>query len=111
MASGDATIAAHSTSSSHETLLYSSWFCPYAQRAWIALEEKDVAYKWIEINPYEECPEGGYTKTALSIEKKRQKYPAFVKCCPKGGLLYSQPINLLKPNPEWQASSLDLKIK
>lgn len=25
--------------------LYSAWFCPFAQRAWIAAEEKGIKYK------------------------------------------------------------------
>ena len=26
---------------------YCTWFCPFAQRAWIALEEKRVAYDYV----------------------------------------------------------------
>jgi glutathione S-transferase len=29
------------------------WACPYAQRAWMAFEEKKVPYKYVETNPYE----------------------------------------------------------
>lgn len=32
--------------------LYAGWFCPFVQRAWIVLEEKELAYQYIEINPY-----------------------------------------------------------
>ena len=28
---------------------YSSWFCPFAQRTWIALEESKVNYQWNEV--------------------------------------------------------------
>jgi Glutathione S-transferase, N-terminal domain len=28
---------------------YSSWFCPFAQRTWITLEESGVNYKWNEV--------------------------------------------------------------
>jgi glutathione S-transferase len=28
------------------------WFCPFVQRAWIALEEGKVPYQYKEVNPY-----------------------------------------------------------
>jgi len=37
---GEHTIRRRSACDEPEVLLYCSWFCPYAQRAWIALEEK-----------------------------------------------------------------------
>jgi len=72
------------TSDAHaDVTFFSSWFCPYAQRAWIALEEKGVAYKYVEINPYEIGADGD-TKRALSLEQKRERYPEFVRCSPRG---------------------------
>lgn len=38
----------------NEILLFASWFCPYVQRVWIALEYKRLKYRYIEINPYAE---------------------------------------------------------
>ncbi|OCH86631.1 glutathione-S-transferase [Obba rivulosa] len=31
---------------------YAGWFCPFANRSWIALEEKGIPYQYKEINPY-----------------------------------------------------------
>lgn len=46
--------------------LYCAWFCPFAQRAWIALLEKGVPFEYIEYNPYAE------------------KTPEFLKLNPRG---------------------------
>ncbi|EME40095.1 hypothetical protein DOTSEDRAFT_179032 [Dothistroma septosporum NZE10] len=32
--------------------LYSGWFCPFVQRVWTVLEEKNIPYQYIEVNPY-----------------------------------------------------------
>lgn len=37
--------------------LYNGWFCPFAQRAWIALLEKGVDFELLEVNPYNKTPE------------------------------------------------------
>ncbi|KAI1313274.1 glutathione S-transferase [Xylaria venustula] len=47
--------ASHSTP--HDLKLYGGWFCPFVQRAWIVLYEKDIAHQYIEINPYHKAPE------------------------------------------------------
>ena len=41
------TIASHAAT--REVKLYCSWFCPYAQRAFIACEEKQLNYQYIEV--------------------------------------------------------------
>ncbi|KAH8704200.1 glutathione S-transferase [Talaromyces proteolyticus] len=38
--------------------LYAGWFCPFGmlsqiQRVWLALEEKQIPYQYIEVNPYD----------------------------------------------------------
>ena len=67
-------------------VLYGSWFCPFAQRAWIAAEESKANYQWVEINPYYVNPNqpGGYTKKAMSIQEKQAAYPGFVEASPRG---------------------------
>ncbi|ETW74827.1 glutathione S-transferase [Heterobasidion irregulare TC 32-1] len=51
-ATGEAakTVAKHTEP--QELVFYAGWFCPYAQRGWIALEEKGIPYQYKEINPY-----------------------------------------------------------
>jgi len=81
---GEATIEQRSPP--QQVILYCSWFCPYAQRAWIALEEKGIEYQYVEITPYKSDPNvpGGLTKNPMSIEEKRERYPDFVLTSPRG---------------------------
>ncbi|KAI5292450.1 hypothetical protein KEM52_006347 [Ascosphaera acerosa] len=44
------TVGEHSAPSDFK--LFSMWFCPFAQRTWIALELKKLPYQYIEINAY-----------------------------------------------------------
>ncbi|EDO48375.1 predicted protein [Nematostella vectensis] len=37
--------------------LYNAWFCPFAQRAWIAMLAKKAEFEYIEQNPYNKTPE------------------------------------------------------
>lgn len=39
-------------SKEHALKLYGSWFCPFVQRSWIVLCEKNIDHQYIEINPY-----------------------------------------------------------
>lgn len=58
----DRTIHPHATGIAAETAqqhegekalkLYAGWFCPFVQRTWITLNEKNIDYQYIEINPY-----------------------------------------------------------
>lgn len=51
-----ATAEAKKTVDAHQEpqdfVFYSGWFCPFVQRAWLALEEKGIDYEYREVNPY-----------------------------------------------------------
>lgn len=66
--------------------LYSLWLCPFAQRVWIALEEKGLPYQYIETNLYEvDVNEpGGYSGKALSLEEKKLQFPELMRISPRG---------------------------
>ena len=88
-AAGEATLKKRMNPESTEDVkftLYSGWFCPFAQRAWIAAEESGANYRWIEIDPYCVDPSrpGGYTKKAKNLEEKKKDNPGFVKASPRG---------------------------
>jgi glutathione S-transferase len=36
----------------HSLRLHGGWFCPFVQRAWIVLVEKDIPHQYVEVNPY-----------------------------------------------------------
>ena len=69
-----------------DLILYASWFCPFAQRAWIAAEECGVKYRWVEINPYrvDLKQPGGYSVQALHLDEKKALYPEFLQASPRG---------------------------
>jgi glutathione S-transferase len=46
------TVSSHSAPISGGVKLYSGWFCPFVQRVWLILEEKNIPYQYIEVNPY-----------------------------------------------------------
>ena len=60
---------------------YSAWFCPFAQRAHIALEEKCIDYQHVECTLYQG---DASTKVALPLSEKRRLNPGFVECSPSG---------------------------
>ena len=37
--------------------LYSAWYCPFAQRVWMALIYKQIKFEYVEIDPYQETAE------------------------------------------------------
>lgn len=63
-------------------VFYSTFFCPFAQRTWMALERRKINYKWIETTLYHGKPS---SKKALSIEEKRSTNgDAFIAASPRG---------------------------
>ena len=38
--------------------LYTSWFCPFAQRVQLALEVKGLPYEYIDVDPYNKSKDG-----------------------------------------------------
>lgn len=50
--SGRAATYAEKHSAPHPLILYGGWFCPFVQRAWITLHEKNIDHQYFEINPY-----------------------------------------------------------
>lgn len=50
--SGAAAELAARHSQDHPLKLYGGWFCPFVQRSWITLYEKNIPHQYIEINPY-----------------------------------------------------------
>lgn len=51
-ASGEAEKTVRAHADKQELVFYAGWFCPFVQRTWLALEEKDIAYEYHEVNPY-----------------------------------------------------------
>jgi glutathione S-transferase len=55
--SGRAAKLAELHSAPDPLILYGGWFCPFVQRSWITLHEKNIAHQYFEINPYHKDPE------------------------------------------------------
>lgn len=55
--SGRAAKFAGAHADEHPLKLYGGWFCPFVQRSWITLHEKNIPHQYIEINPYHKAPE------------------------------------------------------
>lgn len=47
--------------------LYSAWYCPFAQRAWMALLYKQIDFDSIEIDPYQQTPWWKETSRGLNL--------------------------------------------
>ena len=59
--------------------LYSAWYCPFAQRAWMTLLHKGVAFDYVEVDPYRASP------WWLGISRNRGKVPVLVAPTVKAG--------------------------
>lgn len=84
---GSITIANRKDVESPDVILFNSWFCPYGQRTWITLEELGINYKYVEVDPYHKPKSSSsekYTKIALSLSEKQNKYPLFIEASPFG---------------------------
>ena len=51
-ATGAAATYAAAHSEPQPITLYCGWFCPFAQRAWMVLHEKNIPHRYVETNPY-----------------------------------------------------------
>lgn len=51
-ATGPAKALVEKHSAEQPLKLYAGWFCPFVERVWLALEEKQIPYQYIEVNPY-----------------------------------------------------------
>ncbi|KAL2428450.1 hypothetical protein ABEF91_008615 [Exophiala dermatitidis] len=78
--SGRAAEFAKAHSAPNELILYGGWFCPFVQRSWITLHEKNIPHQYIEINPYEKDPEflklnprGLVPTLAVPVTKNKQQ--------------------------------------
>jgi glutathione S-transferase len=59
--------------------LYSAWYCPFAQRAWMTLLHKGIAFDYNEVDPYES------SDWWLEISRGRSTVPVVVVPAEDGG--------------------------
>lgn len=58
--------------------LYTAWYCPFAQRAWIGLVHKDVAFECVETDPYDK------TADWMRVSRGTGQVPVLVDECENG---------------------------
>ena len=78
--------------------LYTAWFCPFAQRAWIGLLAKNVDFEYVEQDPYNKTPEW------LAINP-RGLVPTIVH---NGKSIYDSPVCLEYIDEVWQGKGVSL---
>lgn len=71
---------------------YNGWFCPFAQRAWLALLEKGVQFSYVEQDPYNKTPEW------LAVNP-RGLVPAIVH---NGKAIYESPVCIEYVDEAWK---------
>jgi len=88
---GDATIEARlfqgslrEPPSAERPRFFSAYFCPFAQRTWIALEEKGIEYDWCEVDIYMRDKDGEETKNPKPLDVKAAENPGFIEASPRG---------------------------
>lgn len=77
---------------------YNAWFCPFAQRAWIALLEKGVEFEYVEQDPYNKTAEW------LAVNP-RGMVPALVH---NGRVVYESSIVVEYIDEAWGDSGVEL---
>jgi hypothetical protein len=82
---GESTIRKRINCLNPQLLFYTSWFCPFAQRTWIALEESKVKYKWKEVSTYLSycccCCCGGFIVPVCELNAERYRVLENVDLC------------------------------
>jgi glutathione S-transferase len=57
---------------------YNAWYCPFAQRAWMALVYKDIDFDYIEVDPYD------FTDSWLEISRGFALVPVVIQSSDAG---------------------------
>ena len=59
--------------------LYNAWYCPFAQRAWMAMAHKKIDFEYIEVDPYD------YSDWWLQVSRGAALVPVVVQPNDDGG--------------------------
>jgi glutathione S-transferase len=58
--------------------LYNAWYCPFAQRAWMALVYKGIDFEYVEVDPYDS------TKWWIEVSRGAELVPVLVQANSNG---------------------------
>ncbi len=53
--------------------LYTAWYCPFAQRAWMTLVHKNINFDYIEVDPYDK------TESWLALSRGAAMAPVVIQ--------------------------------